>query len=340
MKVLFAYELLHPPYDEGVKKFARMVANEFQNSHTTHTVEYNQKFPTLVNNLFYIPRLILKRLTFKPDTCVYMPQASLTFLSHIKIAALHVFYGKKLVIISTQKRTLSLWQSSLIKSIPAPDTFVMSNTMIKELSTLGIRSHTLNIGIELNRYKPVENIKQLREKYKLPYDKNILLHVGHIRESRNIRWLIDVQMQVENLQVVIVGSTSTSSEDELQQSLTQAGILIIRDFIPDISEIYQLSDYYCFPVVTHTAAMEVPLSVLESMASNIPILTTRFGRLPELFDEDEYFCYIENALDIIDKLKNGFGEDCNNREKMKDFTWQATADKIIAHTKLFRNQSI
>lgn len=335
MKVLFAYELLYPPYDEGVKKFARMVANEFENSHTTVTVKYSQKLPTVLNNLLYIPRLIAKKLTFRPDICVYMPQASLTFLSYIKITALHFVYGNKLVIIGTQKRALSSRQISFIKKLSAPHTFVMSSTMVDDLQTLNIKSQVLNIGIELDRYKPVENKNALRRKYKLPENKNILLHVGHIRESRNIRWLIDVQKALDNVQVVIVGSTSTSSEDDLHKELSQAGIMVIRDYLPDVSELYQLSDYYCFPVVINTAAMEVPLSVLESMASNIPVLTTKFGRLTELFKEDDYYTYVENASDIINKIQNGFGEQCNNREKMKAFTWQATANKIIEHENLF-----
>jgi glycosyltransferase involved in cell wall biosynthesis len=335
MKVLFAYELLHPPYDEGVKKFAFMVAGELQNSHTTLPVKYSQKIPTVLNNLLYIPRLILKKITFKPDICVYMPQASLTFFSYIKIAALHLIYGEKLVVIGTQKRTLSSWQSSFVKKISAPHTFVMSSTMMKDLQALDINAHILNIGIELDRYKPVEDKTSLRKKYKLTENKKILLHVGHIRESRNIRWLIDVQKELNEVQVVIVGSTSTSSEGDLHKELTQAGIVVMQDYLPDVSELYQLSDYYCFPVVINTAAMEVPLSVLESMASNIPVLTTRFGRLTELFQEDDYYTYIENASDIINKIQHGFGEQCNNREKMKSFTWQATANKITEHEKLF-----
>ena len=336
MKVLFAYELLYPPYDEGVKKFACMVSNELQNEHTTQSVKYTKCLPTILNNLAFIPRLIIKKLTFNPDICIYMPQASLTFLSHIKIAGLHLFYGNKLVIIGTQKRSMSSWQSSVVKRLPSPHTFVMSSTMADELTELDIKSLILNIGIELKKYKPVANKSNLRDKYNLPHNKKILLHVGHIRESRNISWLIDVQKNLDDIQVVIVGSTSTSSEDKLHDELTESGIIVIHDYLPDVSELYQLSDYYCFPVVINTAAMEIPLSVLESMASNIPVLTTRFGRLPELFQEDEYYTYIGSASDIINKLRAGFGSQCNNRDKMKNFTWQSTVSKITSHTELFR----
>ena len=265
-----------------------------------------------------------------------MPQASLTFLSYIKITVLNLFYKNKLVIIGTQKRELSTWQASLVRILGIPDIFVMSSTMAEDLSSLGIKSHILNIGIELSEYKPVDDKKELRKKYELPVNKEILLHVGHIRESRNIRWLIDVQRELESIQVVIIGSTSTSSEDDLYDELSQAGVIIIRDYLPKVSELYQLSDYYCFPVIINTAAMEIPLSVIESMASNIPVLTTQYGRLPELFQEDDYFCYINSTEDIIKKIKSGFGRHCNNREKLKDFTWQATANRVIEHSELFK----
>lgn len=332
MKVLFAYELLSPPYDEGVKKFAFMLTDELKNNHSLCTVKYIQKLPVTLNNLLFIPRIALQKVLFRPDICIYMPQASLTFLSYIKISILNLFYKNRLVIIGTQKRTLSPWQISLVKRLNFPHTFVMSSAMVDDLSSLGIKSHILNIGIELNKYKPAEDKIKLRNKYNLPVNKKILLHVGHIRDSRNIRWLIEVQKELKNVQVVIIGSSSTSSEDDLHKELTQSGVIVIRDYLPDVSELYQLSDCYCFPVLINTAAMEIPLSVLESMATNIPVLTTRYGRLPELFQNDDYYCYIENPADIISRINKGFGNQCNNRNKLKEFTWQATADKITVQT--------
>ena len=337
MKILFAYELLFPPYDEGVKKTAFMISSELQNNHTTRLIKYWFSMPTLLNNLIFIPRIILQRFIFKPEVCIYMPQASLTFLSYIKIAMLNLFYRNRLVIIGTQKRSLSNWQASLIKRLSPPHFFVMSSTMANDMTELNLKSQILNIGIDLNKYKPADDISTLHNKYNLPENRKIILHVGHIRESRNIKWLIDVQKELNDVQVVIVGSTSTSSEDELYKELIESKIIVIRDYLPDVSELYQLADYYCFPVILNNAAMEIPLSVLESMATNIPVLTTRFGRLPELFpEEDNYYRYIDKASDIINQIKTGFGSECNNREKMKDFTWQATAKKITSHTELFK----
>ena len=116
-----------------------------------------------------------------------MPQASLTFSSYIKIAMLNLFYRNRLIIIGTQKRSLSDWQVPLIKRLSSPHFFVMSSTMANDMTELNIKSQILNIGIDLNKYKPADDISTLYNKYNLPDDKKILLHVGHIRESRNIK---------------------------------------------------------------------------------------------------------------------------------------------------------
>jgi len=89
-----------------------------------------------------------------------------------------------------------------------------------------------------------------------------------------------------------------------------------------------MADWYVFPVLKTDAAIETPLSVLEAMATNLPVLTTRFGSLPDTFQQDEDFIFIKSPEDIVVALKEGFAGNCNNREKIQPFTWDAIADKL------------
>ena len=109
------------------------------------------------------------------------------------------------------------------------------------------------------------------------------------------------------------------------------GVIILREAFPEINELYQASDIYCFPVTELEGAMEIPLSVLEAMALNLPVITTRFGRLPELFEEDDYYKYVNNADDIIDILQNDFGNNCLNRDKLSRFSWEYTTSPLLAN---------
>jgi glycosyltransferase involved in cell wall biosynthesis len=126
---------------------------------------------------------------------------------------------------------------------------------------------------------------RLRKKFGIPPQKFVILHVGHINRDRNLEAL--VPLQGRDRQVLIVSSSSTSSvsyEDErLKRVLKSAGIIIIDGFLDQIEEVYRLSDLYVFPVVRETGCISLPLSVLEAMASGLPVLTSEFGGLQELF---------------------------------------------------------
>ena len=61
-----------------------------------------------------------------------------------------------------------------------------------------------------------------------------------------------------------------------------------------IERVYQLCDAYLFPVMSSLDAMEMPLSVLEAAACDLPIIATRFGALPELLGGAEGVAWAEN----------------------------------------------
>ena len=58
-------------------------------------------------------------------------------------------------------------------------------------------------------------------------------------------------------------------------------------YIPEVEDIYRLSDLYLFLAESDTAAIEVPLSVLEAMACNLPVICTPFGGLLRRLSIDE-----------------------------------------------------
>jgi len=329
MRIVFVYEHFFPPFDEGVKNFAYQAHRHYQNNHEVSLVKYHRHIPNFLNSLLLVPRLLL-RLFRNPDKLVYIPQAALTFSSLVKIWALHLFYARKLVVVGVQKRQLRPWQTKLLRNLKMPQTFVLSTAMAESLKNISIDARVVEIGIDREVYRPAKDKAALRNKYGVDSGKKVLLHVGHIKKSRNIEWLLEVKVAAQDLEIIIVGSTATERDRSLSEKLESAGIRVIQEYLPNINEIYQLVDYYCFPVLLDDAAMETPLSVLEAMATNLPVLTTRFGRLPEQFEEDQCFRYVSSTDEILESLLSDFGTPCLNREKTKKYTWQATAELLLA----------
>ena len=330
MRILFIYEHLFPPFDEGVKKFAHMIHKQLCNSHQVTLVRNYPGAPNIINNLLFLPRIISLCLFRKVDKIVFIPQGALTFTALIKAHILYKLYKNKLSIVGVQKKTLKQWQYKLIRKLTLDNIFVLSKSMIDEAKKLNKTAKTIRVGIDREKYRPATNIDELKNKYNLPVDKPVLLHIGHIKESRNILWLLEVQKSIPDIQVVVIGSTATQQENDIYSRLTDNGVKVLRDYFPDIQELYQLSNWYCFPVQNEEGAMETPLSVLEGMSTNLPIITTPFGCLIDYFQEDEYFRYVNSSQDIINILKNDFGSACNNREKTRDFTWQKTSEILLS----------
>lgn len=332
MNIIFSYELLYPPYDEGVKNLAYMIYQTLNKKHEVTLLRNIPYLPNPINSILIMPRIIISSIFKRSDKIIYIPKGALTFSAIIKVWLASFFLGKNFVVVSVQRKILTPLQKKIVNNITLKNIFTLSSALANELSDLGIHAKVLTTGIDLEKFTPNDlDKKSLRIKYSLPENKKILLHVGHIRETRNILWLQDVQNSLPDIQVVIIGSTATEQDDHIRVALEENGVIILRQALPEIQEVYQASDVYCFPVTELQGAMEIPLSVLEAMAVNLPIITTKFGRLPELFDEDKYYKYFNSSAEIISILKANFDDDCLNRQKLSPFTWEHTASTLITN---------
>lgn len=331
MKSLFIYEELFPPYDEGMKKFSHKIFQNIDTLMDVQTIKDILWMPGKINDLLIVPRILITFFIKRPEIVIYIPKQSLTFLSLLKAFTLQLFIGKRLRTVGLQKRSITGRRMRLIQKLSFGKVFVLSYSMKKELADLGIDADVIYTGIETSKFVPTKNKEKLREKYNIPKDKIIVLHVGHIKASRNLELLIEINNKFEHCQSVIVGSTATQQERNILNKCTDANVIVINQTIDTIEDIYALADIYCFPVKEDKGAMETPLSVLEAMSTNLPVITTTFGQLTELFQQDDYYKYIKDINEIdknmIRELTTG---KCLNRDKVSDFTWQATTQKILA----------
>ena len=328
MKIIFIYEDFFTPFDEGIKNFAFMTKEALCKDHSVILVRDVQGLPRILNSILLLPRIIIKA-GFNTKKIVYIPHGALTIIGWIKSWVLSLLYGDKLSIVDVQRRDFSGWKRFLARKMRLSKVFAMSSPMANDLAGLGVDASIVISGIDRNRFTPGNMKQELRIKYSIPANKRVVLHVGHVRISRNVEWLKSIQEHFSEIQVVLVGSTTTEQDDFVFDGLRDAGVIVLRETIDEIQELYQLADCYCFPVIKKDAAMETPLSVFEAMAVNLPIVTTRFGLLPETFQEDSSFRYVNTIDEMLEVIGQGFTEDCNNRAKTESFTWDATAEQLI-----------
>ncbi|MBO1224087.1 MAG: glycosyltransferase family 4 protein [Candidatus Scalindua sediminis] len=337
-KLFIISELICAPFDEGLKNIVyNFIVNcQFHDNVNivtkkgSETNGLNVKKVSL-NKLFLNKELNKLLCSYSPDIILYIPEASCTFNSFVRARILQLMCNKsKVVILGSQRRKYSFIKKFLLGFL-RPDLLLLLCKADKGFfETKGMRVKILPPAIDKERFCCVDFDTKFsfRRKYNIPLNKTIVLHVGHIRKSRNLGCFLNIQ-NIDCIQVVIVGSTTTKKDYDLFRLLKSQGIIIIDYYISGIQEIYQLSDIYVFPVKEETAAIDMPLSVLEAMACNLPVITTRFGGLIDNFSEDKNFRYVDTNENITELVKINDFKKVTNRSKVKHLTWNFFADKIV-----------
>jgi glycosyltransferase involved in cell wall biosynthesis len=316
--------------DEGLRSVSGRILKELQKRHEV------MAFNTGESLAWKSVRTVRR---FKPDILHYLTGP--TVRSFAVLRTYKLLLGDVTCIASATRpffSSKSRWAVSFLK----PD-LVLTQAIRWEtfFRSKGIRTVRLMNGVDLARFRPVDREqtrKELRQKHGIPIDKFVVLHVGHIKANRSVEIFSRLQ-QSSDVQCVVVGSTSTEMDRSLEDRLSSAGCIVIDEFVENIAELYQLSDCYVFCVkdvpandyptdYQQVGVIDTPLSVLEAMASNLPVVTTRIGSLPRLFEERDGFHFydgsLEELLQKIEAVKRNPA--AKTREMVAPYDWA----KIIA----------
>jgi glycosyltransferase involved in cell wall biosynthesis len=103
-----------------------------------------------------------------------------------------------------------------------------------------------------------------------------------------------------------------------------------KRYFPNIEEIYSIADVYIFPLFEEQNSIEIPLSVLEAMSCNLPVITTRYGGLERLFKAGEGLFYVNTIEEIVNVLEEISSAKIyvNTRSKVKSLSWNKVSREI------------
>lgn len=192
----------------------------------------------------------------------------------------------------------------------------------------GYTTEFLPSGVDLSRFDPVDDAERdrLRDELGIPESERVFLHVGHFERDRGVESLLRLQRHGH---LVVVGSPSTGCEADVIESLRDAGVTVQTEYVPDVEKYYQAADVYAFPVRNEDNSIQIPLSVFEAMACDIPVVSTRFGGLTDLFEAGDGLRFVD-SFDEVDESDLAFDDaDVATREKVSEFSWDAIVDRVV-----------
>jgi glycosyltransferase involved in cell wall biosynthesis len=216
-----------------------------------------------------------------------------------------------------------------------PDLILVQSTESESLfKSLGYKTAFLPNGVDITKFRPYDENrkKEIREKMNISTNEFIILHMASLTKERNLSVLAKIQRQGE-CKVLIIGRENEKFDTNVTDELGSSGCNILIKNFENIEEIYNMADCYVFPTINKKACIEMPLSVLEAMACNLPIITTRFGALPRLFNEGGGIFYIDNEQETtryIELIRNR-KIIIETRKKVLSASWSCVLKKLCEY---------
>ena len=311
--------------DEGMRKISFHLSKELSKHHSVLTLDLRN---VIANNFWKSIK------SFNPQIVHYIHGGSSRGFILLKLISLYCSNAKTVTSIM-RFPTISKY----ILSVSKPDLILVQSCKVeRDFKKAGCKTKFLPCGgVEIARFTPVTSVvkSKMREKYGIEKEKFVILHIGSIKDGRNVQLL--EKLQNNDNQVLIAGSTSTGIDWSVYQRLVGAGCLVWTKYIENIEEIYALSDCYVFPVLPKkdmlgrniTSSIEMPLTVLEAMSCNLPVISTKFGALPKVLEEGKGLFFADGEEDFVNALKEiKNGVNFNTREKVIHYSWEKIGKKL------------
>lgn len=338
MRIVIFSERLQPPFDEGIKHTAWQLIRSLREEHRVLALTAFSRGwpdegiePVTANKLLWGRDLRRRLGDFRPDLLLYIPTACATWPSFWRARTLRAHArGARTALISLQPRSYGPLARLLIPRLRPDAVLVTGDASRRALGHVGCPAKVMPPGVDVQRFAPVPVAvkRAMRRRYGLADHRYVVLHVGHINAKRNVLRL--TRLQEDGYQVVVIGSTSTPQDAAIAEALRQAGVRVVTDYVPNVEVFYQMADVYVFPAVGDTAAVEVPLSVLEALACDLPVVSTPFGNLPALFPAGDGVIYIESVAAMSDAvIEMVRGAAHTTRSRILPYAWEQTARRVL-----------
>jgi len=171
---------------------------------------------------------------------------------------------------------------------------VLSDWTANKLQSLGIKNIArINMGIDRERFRPVQNPDDMRTKFGLPTGVPLALFSGELSRLGSTKSLLSIIPDVlkENSAIhFVLASPLRLQEDIAAKKRTQQAIhsldldtsVHFLDEVDDFPSLLNACDMLVFPVEEMLGKIDTPLTVLEAMATELPIIITDVPPLNEV----------------------------------------------------------
>lgn len=334
-RVAVISEVINRTPMEGIRKFSRELSNAFETckEFKVYRVGFSEEGSRNKGALAKINNIVDCRRRLReidPDTIIYIPSSPRIMRNLLKFC---LWKGK------SKRRALILLQPPK-GAMPFTSRILKGTKLFRQfdLNRLprSLRNRTWQVipsGVNTSDFKPVSKDEKDRLKIQFGFaaGDRIVVSVGHLTKGRNLDLVMKISKSIDAKTVFVCGEFKENDSDIVAR-LKTSGIVVFDNYIDRIQDIYSLSDCYLFPTRYSDSAIGMPLSILEALSCNIPVVSTKFGVIQEIVDKGDGIAFFDEDETAIKLVREKISETHNDdpRKMALNFDWNNVMKLIIS----------
>lgn len=164
----------------------------------------------------------------------------------------------------------------------------VSKIVLDHTIKLGIarkeKSHVIYNAVDVEKYKPVENRAELRNKLGIDVTKKIIVSTGRLIEQKGFPYLMEAmrslytEKRMQDIQLIILGEGCDRSQLEHIQKSFPKDLVVLAGAVLNVVEYLQAADIFVMSSVWEGCSV----ALIEAGAVGLPVVATPVGVAPEL----------------------------------------------------------
>jgi len=175
---------------------------------------------------------------------------------------------------------------SLIKFVLGKSDYVLvvNQSLKSNVLKLGIKPEKIYVtpnAVDVEKFNP--HGKKLPSDIEITPDKPSVLFVGNLVYQKGLEYLLEAKKLIDwDLELIIVGDGPLRHELEKKVKNDQIKDVVFVGARRDVDQIMPSSDLFVLPSISEG----FPITILEAMASGLPVVATDVGGIGEIMDKN------------------------------------------------------